>query len=265
MDERTRKILDQEKNPEILRGLIDAILKDNAHLRSVITDLEKKQAEENQAHFNIEEQVKILRRGIFGKSSESRFPVDRPRDKSQTEALLFSQSAFPAEVSIDDKKKNKWADLPVKEIEHHFSDAELNEEASLRGIANPQPSMWKNTGLYDKSFRIEIVERSYIKEIHKKFKYKLNNNFNSDSEKEVIITANGSSSLLPGMNYSTNFVVSVVADKYISHMPLERQTREMESLGLKGIKNSTLSRMAGLAAASLEPVQSEILKLTFRS
>lgn len=61
------------------------------------------------------------------------------------------------------------------------------------------------------------------------------------------------------MNYSTDFVVSVVADKYISHMPLERQTREMESLGLKGIKNSTLSRLSGLAAASLEPVQTEIL------
>lgn len=30
-------------------------------------------------------------------------------------------------------------------------------------------------------------------------------------------------------------------------MPLERQKREMEPLGLKGIKNSTLSRMAGLA------------------
>ncbi len=62
------------------------------------------------------------------------------------------------------------------------------------------------------------------------------------------------------MNYSVNFVASVACDKYISHMPLERQTREMESLGLKGIKNSTLSRMCGLAAASLEPLQEQILK-----
>ena len=60
------------------------------------------------------------------------------------------------------------------------------------------------------------------------------------------------------MNYSTDFVASVVADKYISHMPLERQTREMESLGLKGIKNSTLSRFSALAAASLEKIQDDI-------
>lgn len=119
--------------------------------------------------------------------------------------------------------------------------------------------MWKNTGLFDETFRIQIIERSYVKEVHKKYKYKLDSKFNSDPDKEVIITANGPSSLLPGMNYSTDFVVSVVADKYISHMPLERQTREMESLGLKGIKNSTLSRLSGLAAASLEPIQAEIL------
>lgn len=60
--------------------------------------------------------------------------------------------------------------------------------------------------------------------------------------------------------YTTEFVASVVADKYISHLPLERQTREMESLGLRGMKTSTLSRMCGLAAASLEPIQAEILK-----
>jgi transposase len=54
-------------------------------------------------------------------------------------------------------------------------------------------------------------------------------------------------------------VASVVADKYISHMPLERQLREMESLGLKGMRNSTLSRLSALAAASLEPLQEMIL------
>ncbi|MGZ3771810.1 MAG: hypothetical protein ACXVCP_19520 [Bdellovibrio sp.] len=43
-------------------------------------------------------------------------------------------------------------------------------------------------------------------------------------------------------------------------MPLERQTREMESLGLKGIQNSTLSRMAALTASSLESMAEAILQ-----
>lgn len=43
-------------------------------------------------------------------------------------------------------------------------------------------------------------------------------------------------------------------------MPLERQTREMESLGLHGMKNSTLTRMCALASASLELLQEKILR-----
>ena len=255
-----KKIL-KEESPELVAQLMANLIEHNRKLEARIEAIEKQQKEKDQSAFAMEEQVKLLRRSLFGKSSEVRVEsTDRPRDKSQTEALLFSQAAFPAEVSRDDQNKNKWANLPIQEVNHHFSDTELNEEAGLRGIENPQPSMWKNTGLYDESFKIQIVERSYVKEVHKKYKYKLIAKFNPDPDKEVIITANGLSSLLPGMNYSTDFVVSVVADKYISHMPLERQTREMESLGLKGIKNSTLSRMAGLAAASLEPIQTEILK-----
>ena len=261
MDERTRRILEQEKDPRILQALLAQALDFIDQQKVLITKIQEEQALSQQSKFNLDERVKLLRRSIFGKSTEKRSDsTDRPRDKSQTEALLFSQAAFPVEISREDQKKNKWADLPKAEIEHHFAEDELNEEARSRGIKNPQPSMWKNTGLYDESFRIQIIERSYVKEIHKKFKYKLDPKFNPDPDKEVIITANGPSGLLPGMNYSTDFVVSVVADKYISHMPLERQTREMESLGLKGIKNSTLSRMCGLAAASLEPVQEEILK-----
>jgi transposase len=42
-------------------------------------------------------------------------------------------------------------------------------------------------------------------------------------------------------------------------MPLERQTREMESLGVKNIKTSTLSRLCALAAVSLESIQKDIL------
>ena len=81
----------------------------------------------------------------------------------------------------------------------------------------------------------------------------------------MILTARGSESLLPGMNYTTEFVASVVSDKYVSHIPLERQTRQMESLGLKGMKNSTLSRLCALAAASLEPLQGKILSELLQS
>ncbi|MGZ6470272.1 MAG: IS66 family transposase [Bdellovibrio sp.] len=260
MDERTRKILEQEKDPRVLRGLVEAILKENERLKTVIKDIETEKALKDQQSFKIEEQVKLLRRQLYGKKSEIREASDRPRDKSQEAALIFSQAAFPApEPKNNQKNRSKGQNLAEQVIEHHPLEAELYAESLDRGITSPSASQWVNTGLYDECSKIQIIERSYIKEIHRKYKYKLKTEFN-DTDKDIIITASGPSSLLPGMNYTTEFIASIVADKYISHMPLERQTREMESLGLKGIQNSTLSRMAALAASSLESMAEAILQ-----
>ncbi len=158
-------------------------------------------------------------------------------------------TAFPSpETKQNQKNQSNGRDLPERIVDHHPSSEELTEESALRGLDNPSDRQWMETGLYDECAKIQIIERSYIKEVHRKHKYKLRPEFNQ-SEKEVLITSKGSSELLPGMNYTTEFVSSVVADKFIRHLPLERQTREMESLGLKGIKNSTLSRFTALAAA----------------
>ena len=261
MDERSRKILEAEKDPRILRGLVEAILADNERLKGVIQKIEAEKAEREQRSFNIEEQVKLLRRNIFGKKSEKRTASDRPRDKSQQEAMAFSQAAFPSDENR--KGQSNW-DGEVREIEHVIAESELSEESTLRGVANQNPSQWVATGLFDQVTRIQIIERSYVKEIHKKMKYKLKEEFNPDPDKDVIITAEADPVLLPGMNYTTEFVASVVADKYVSHIPLERQTRQMESLGLSGMKTSTLSRFCGLAAAALEPLQEMILKQDLR-
>jgi hypothetical protein len=256
MDQRTREIIRQEKDPRILHALIESMAEHIARQSELIREIEAEKAKQAQHSFLVDEKIRLLRRQIFATKSEIR-ANDRTRDKSQEDALLFSQAAFPSPESKGTKNTDK---LECREIEHHVSDAELIEEGTLRGIENPSPNQWEETPFFDQVTKIQIIERSYVKEIHKKFKKKLKNQFNPDPDKDVFITASGEAALLPGMNYSTEFVASVASDKYISHLPLERQTREMESLGLKGMKTSTLSRMCGLAAASLEPIQAEILK-----
>ena len=52
------------------------------------------------------------------------------------------------------------------------------------------------------------------------------------SGKEVIITAPGPAKLKPGSQYSIDFALAVVSDKYEYHLPLERQRRKMEAAGL---------------------------------
>lgn len=254
--ERVNKILDRETDIEVLRSFGKVAAAEATRLRDVINQIEKENAEREQQLLNFEESIKVLRKEIYDTSSEKRSAAtDRPRDKSQTDALLFSQSAFPSQETREEAKSK----LPKNEVEHDIADDDLKAESRLREIENASADQWQElTGVFDQVTVLQVHERTYSLEVHKKKKYKLKPEFNK-SDKDVIITANGPDQLLPGMNYSTDFVASVVSDKYISHMPLERQTREMESLGLKNIKTSTLSRHCALAAASLEPIQVKIL------
>jgi len=258
-NDRIKQIVSEE-SPELVAALIASMAEHIEKQKSLIEKIEKENAQKDQSVFLIEERVKLLRRALFGRSKEDRIEAtDRPRDKSQEDALLFSQAAFPSVEKRENDGKSKGRDLEEVQIVYEMSDNQLIEEAKIRVVINPTSGLWKDTGLFEESAKIQIIERKYIREIHRRKKYKLDVNATAHLDKEVIVTAPGSDELLPGMNYTTEFVASVVADKYISHMPLERQTREMESLGLKGIRNSTLSRHCALAAASLEKIQEKIL------
>jgi len=259
--ERVKKVIANE-SPELVARLMVDLIEHNKNMEARIKAIEAAQAEKDQAAFILEERVKLLRRAIFGQSSEKRTEAsDRARDKSQEEALLFSQAAFPSpEIRSAEKGKAKGQELETVIIEQCMLEADLRAESVDRGVEDAGAEQWVDTGLVDEVVKIQIIERRYVRELHRKHKYKLRSECNDNPEKEVLVTASGAPELLPGMNYTTEFVASVVADKYISHMPLERQTREMESLGLTGMKNSTLSRMCALAAASLEPLQERVLR-----
>lgn len=257
--DRERQLLRQQP-PEIIEALFEIYRKENGDLRQIIKDIEEQKQQKLQESLNFEEQLRTLRKRMFGRSKEDRIEAsDRPRDKSQDDVLLFSKSAFPApesRIESTDPKKNK---LPETVIIHELTDEELKQESELREIPNASSAQWeKLEGVFDQSTKIQVVETSYINEVHKKCKYKLKSEFN-ESDKEVIITAPGANELLSEMSYRTDVVAKVVCDKYIYHMPLERQTRKMEAKGLKGMRTSTLTRFCSLAAASLEPIRDEIL------
>lgn len=258
--ERAKKLVKEETSPEVLRTLSAMLIEENDRLHKVIDQIEKEKAVRDQARLNIEEEVKLLRRKIFGRSEDKREGAqDESREKTQADAELFSQAAFPAPEEPKSQKE-KQRDLPARKIPHSLSEADLKKESESRGLENPSASQWEEIpGAFDTVTTIQIIERSYERQIHQKKKYRLKDEFNPEShEKDVIVTALGPDSLLPGMNYSTETVASVVADKYVSHIPLDRQTRMMASVGLAGMRTSTLSRLCALAAASLEEMAERI-------
>jgi transposase len=250
----------KDEPPEILQALVLSLAADVDRLRGALKKSEEEKARQSQINLDIEEQVKVLRRKLFGRSKEDRAGADTGNKREgQKDAELFSQAAFP---SPDESKshKERLANLNIREIVHEMSVFDLQLESALRGLENPSGAQWSEIpGAFDKVTTIQIIERSYEKEIHLKKKYRLKDEYNPDKdEKDVIVTAQGPAVLLPGMNYTPEFVAAVVSDKYISHMPLDRQVREMNSLGLAGMRTSTLSRFCALSAAAFEVMAERI-------
>lgn len=262
------KRIAKNESPEVLAALLQSMAEHIENQKTLITKLESEKLAKDQHSFNMEEKLKLIRRSIFGRKSEIRPEAsDRPREKSQSDNLLFSQAMFPTNEVRDESGKTiktRWENLETHEVEVGIFSDVFEEEARLRLIEKHPTEKWEDLweeipNAFETVTQVEIIERKYVKKVYKKKKYKLKSHFTRQvDDKDVILTAHVPN-LLPGMNYSTDFVASVVADKYISHMPLERQTREMESLGLKGMRNSTLSRLCAVAAAALEPIQDKIL------
>ncbi len=156
MDARDSKIIDDIKDPAMLRALLKQATEYIGQQNKLIKEIQEENANKLQQGFILEERVKLMRRQLFGRSKEDRPEAsDRPRDKSQEEALLFSQAAFPSEGLRTDKKgKARGWDLEAVVVDHHMTDRELEAESELRGIQNASADQWTETGLYDESTKI---------------------------------------------------------------------------------------------------------------
>lgn len=127
--ERAKKLVKEETNPEVLRALSAMLIEENDRLHKVIDQIEKRKAARDQARLNIEEEVKILRRKIFGRSEDRREGAEaESRQKTQEDAKLFSQAAFPAPEGPKSQKE-KQGDIPERSIPHSLSEADLKKES----------------------------------------------------------------------------------------------------------------------------------------
>jgi transposase len=63
--------------------------------------------------------------------------------------------------------------------------------------------------------------------------------------------------LLPGCKYSVDFALSIVAGKFLNHLPCDRQRKELRRLGLK-IPTMTLTRLCEMVAIHMEKTVEKI-------
>lgn len=259
--------IENENDPRILRELLK--LAQN-HIKYQ-DDLIKKYVLENdkvqQQKFSAEESLLILRKKLFGKSSEKSpqdevDDFDRLRSADASELTLHSQNLVPP---ISKKQTKKLAE---EIIYSDLSAADLKNASIEMNLENASSDQWeKLEGLFEESVMVTVVERKYLRKLIRRQKYKLKKEFNTTEKESVIITAeNPELRLLPGCGYSVEFATSIIVDKYLYHLPLERQCREMKSLDLLNMSTQVLynvSRMAGLHFENIaEDIKTEILSLS---
>ena len=104
----------------------------------------------------------------------------------------------------------------------------------------------------EESEEITVVERRFLRVRHRRHKYRCRCN-------GCVVTAPGPAKLIPGGRYSIGFAVEAIAQKYIDHLPLERQVRIMRREGLE-ISSQTLWDQLWAAARHLEPSYEAIIK-----
>ncbi len=211
---RSKAVLLQKENDRLHKRL--------AELCAEIDKLKGKDAASLQQEIQLlTEQLSNAKRREFSPTTERR-PKPKPA-KPERKQTGHGPTAQP--------------ELPSEDVVHELSDPQPCDKCG--GELVPMGEQ------FEVSEEITRVERRFIIKRHRRRKYRC-------SCGECIVTAPGPVKLTPGGRYSLDFAAGVAVDKYLWHMPLARQQREMAGLGLCIGRNALWDQIDKLAE-HLEP------------
>src|SRR6266446_7249883 len=135
--------------------------------------------------------------------------------------------------------------LPILDLIHELDEADL----ICPKCGGPLVEM---AGQTEDSEEITVIERRFAILKHQRKKYRCACN-------GCIDTAPGPVKLQPASRYSTAFAVEVAVNKYLDHLPLERQARIMRREGLS-IDSQTLWDQLDVLAGVLRPTYDALVR-----
>ncbi len=211
--------LEQETDLETLRQAALLLERENQRLVKLVLDLrarllklQGKEARQLELEIaELERQLAARNRMLFGDKSEK-----RPRPE-----------AAPAKEPAPRKGHGPRAQpqLPLVPVVH-----EMDAADQVCGSCGGRLQPWVNQ--YEESEEIDVVERHFVIKKHRRQKYRCTCG-------ACIETAPAPLKLFEGARYSIDFAVEVAVQKYLDHLPLERQVRIMRREGLE-IDSQTL-------------------------
>ncbi len=208
-----------------LHKRLDALTRENARLKGLD---ETKQLELEM--MRLQEQMDALQRRLFAASSEKRTGDDGDEDKKK-KAPRTGHGPKPQ------------PELPIVEQTHELPADEMTCSSCGGTLAE-----WE--GQFEESQEVTVVERRFLVRKHLRKKYHCTCG-------ACVKTAAAPERPIPGGRYSTEFAVEVAAQKYLDHLPLERQARIMKREGL-AVDSQTLWDQVWALARLYEPTYKRI-------
>ena len=211
-------------------------------LQNQIRKLSGEEALTKQQELEILKEILASReRDLFGDSTEKR---RRPEGNGEPAGV--------GEVKKPQRGHGPQKQLALEVIEEIH---ELHEDDRTCSVCGGQLEEMK--GQFEESEEITTVERQFVLLHHKRKKYRCRCN-------ACIETAPGPVKLKAGSRYSPEFAIDVAVDKYVDHMPLQRQVKSMKRAGLI-VKAQTLWDQLEALAKWLDPTYRAILQQVLKS
>jgi transposase len=202
-----------ETDVERLRQMALLLEAENARLHRRLVELTRALADAQgaagQAQLELEiarlqEQLAARTRALFGPSSERRGgPPAEPA---------------PPPAPPCGHGPRAQATLPLVDVVHTRA-ADAAPCPQCGGALTPWPDQ------YEEAEEVDVVERSFRLVRHRRQKYRCRCG-------GCVVTAPGPPKLVSGGRYSVDFAVAVAVAKYLDHLPLARQVRQMARQGL---------------------------------
>jgi transposase len=201
-----------ETDIERVRQVALLLERENAKLHKRLAELTEKLAHaEGKDATTLQLEIAFLKealdrqnRALFGTSSEKRGANGAERKKDREPQRGHGPSAQPK--------------LPIVEVVHKLEETD-------KACPSCGGAMSEMAGQFEESEEVDVVERSFRVVRQKRTKYRCACGC-------AITTAPAPAKLIEGGRYSIAFAVEVALEKYLQHMPLARQVRQMERQGL---------------------------------
>lgn len=234
--------IEREQDVSQLRRMALVLAQENQRLVERIIDLQRqlltaqgKTAAQLEIELGKLQEELATKAGIGAHASEKRPSKDEDKDGASAKA----------------KPQKGHGPRPQPQLEVKEQEWELDEPDKTCKSCGGNLDEWP--GQFEESEEVDVIEREFVIRKHKRKKYRCKCG-------GCVETAPGPKRILPGGRYSNDFAIEAVVEKYVDHMPLERQVRKMAREGLT-IDSQVLFDQAWALGCLLRPAYERLGRL----